>query len=174
VSDQLKTVYEGIEFSQENKVSDQPKTVYEGIEVVYQESDNTWGFTINNRDKTTKTLREAKELIDAALKAAEKKTFKRVMAYSIRRYGFEGGDVERGMVTSVATEGYRGVPMVWFTNDKTGRREKKCAEHIFEQSTSNDKLVEQYIALNAQLRIVRDNLDRLRNQMVSMEAKARE
>lgn len=99
-------------------MSEVVKTTHRGIEISYNETKNTWHFTLRGRDRTAETLANAKAAIDKP-DPSGKKPFERIKAI-MTEYGT---NFLEGEITSIAENGY-GRQYVWFTTEPRGRRKE--------------------------------------------------
>jgi len=125
------------------------KTTYREIEITYQEQENNWLFELRGKERTAESLTAAKAAIDAP-PPKEKDSFDKIEAWV-----YEGNTFKRCTVTSKAHCRYDD-NRYWVSLaegvTKRGCMKRFQANHynIFPVSPENDKLISQWLDLDAQ------------------------
>lgn len=116
---------------------------HEGVEISYRESDDQWVFELGGRERTAKTLREARQVIDNAPKP--KKAVTRFQAYLV---GWLANTIDEVTVGAFSRD-YRGDPQFWISNN--GTRCKERASQLMKINDHNNALVADWTLLTEQI-----------------------
>jgi hypothetical protein len=122
---------------------DELKTNYIGVDITYHEGLDQWVFELGGRERSAKTLREARQAIESAPK--QKKAATRFQAYLV---GFMGNSINE-VTVGAASEGYRGDPKFWVSNN--GTRSKERAVQLMKVNEHNQRLVAEWQRLKDQI-----------------------
>lgn len=136
---------------------DEIKVEHRGVEITYDEYADVWKFELRGRERSAKSLKNAKETIDKP-EPKSKKPFTPVKAYYIQSHSTSVKAVE---ITSLAEESGR--PKAW-TKDKHGSREKVSLSDLYEVSAHNQELI-------GALRDEDKTLEEARSRQVAMRKK---
>jgi len=140
-------------------------TTHGGIVITYDEQQSKFLFTVNGREKSAATLKEAKEKIDTQPKKP-KKSFERIECWMGDAWSSK---FERVTVTAIA-EGldYEKNPQVWISNPDPkafSKRSKVSVTKIFPCNAVNDVQVEEVAELRRRMEELRKAIDKTFNAM---------
>lgn len=118
-------------------------TTHDGVGISYRESDDQWIFELGGRERTAKTLREARQVIDNAPKP--KKAVTRFQAYLV---GWSANTIDEVTVGAFSKD-HRGDPQFWISNN--GTRSKERASQLMKVNDHNNALVADWVMLTEQI-----------------------
>jgi hypothetical protein len=113
-------------------------TTYKGIVITYKEDENIWSFVLRDRDRTARSLLDAKEIIDKPV-PVKNTPFARFDAWHSNYSG-----ISKCVVTGIAEKKYND-DAVWISS-ATGRT-KQEAKTIIPSSPEIDAQVEHALKL---------------------------
>lgn len=132
-------------------------TTYKDIEITYDEYENKWTFTLRGKDRSTDSLKAAKEMIDAP-PPRDKKAFTKTEVW-------HDGNLEQWVndskfvkvsVTSIAEPDYAKEPQVRCSQGK-GRRTVRVKD-LFYITPANDAKIDQ-------IRVLREDIAKAEKQV---------
>ena len=147
---------------------------YREVEIVLLEDENKWRFTANGRERTAPTLPKAREYINNALDAVEKKKEKKWEPFEAWYQGrFGGREFIKVTVTSEAGAGYSSEREFWISyqsKDYRGRderkREKVRQTELFVDSPESAELIQRSGDLKKQAAELEDDARQLIGKLV--------
>lgn len=139
-------------------------TTYSDIAISYNEDRDMWEFTLNGKDRSAKSLANAKAAIDKP--EPKEKKFEPIPAFKLDRWG--SNKPVHGSITSVCeNNGYSSSVYVWFVAGK--QRSKEDTRSLFTPSESNLALVKEIYALRKEEETLSKKRQHKTEQLVCVE-----
>lgn len=135
------------------------KVMYQDIEITYYETDDTWRFTVGNRDRSTESLADAKEQITKYLERKAKNTgndFTRQPAY----FSSYGGELLPVEVTSQALGSRYSTGRYYWISKPGGDREKVSIDQLL---VPNQEVMDKVVDISKQL----EELSRTKKELIN-------
>lgn len=132
---------------------------YRGVTIAYDEYSNSWKFLLRGREKSSGSLRTAKETI-AKPAPKDKKPFSPVEAWYIQWRD----DPDSVSVTSLAENRCGSQPEVWI-KDSSGQRSKKGMNLLFATDEHNGEIVKRLLGITKEQAALNEEYDKLRRTL---------
>jgi len=144
-------------------MSEQPAVTYsyKNILITYDEDKDVWRFNLRGREKSAKSISNAKAAIDAPPPENEK-PFERIQCW----HNDYGSGYEVVTVTSLVEDGYS--KLGWITRkDKT--RSRYRLTDLYPVNEHNDKVIAQLKTMMEEINLLRQKYSKLQDKLTSLD-----
>ena len=119
--------------------------IHNGVNIEYNETDNTWEFTLRGRERKAYSLAQARGTIDKPVSEKTEKTFVPVKGWFIESYGSK---VQEATATSIAASRYGSQRVRLTIQGKSTVENLRC---FFPLNEKNAKKVDELRQLQTQI-----------------------